>query len=221
MSIDERLRSGFAAQARTIQPDLDSRLAATLRRHRRRRAARWSAAALALAAACTAIVLAVVLGARRAEPALPAHGASSSAGSPSATYAGPGIPAGTWVRTIKQTDLSRGPGADLPIAFLISNYLDDGAGTFSLKIVGDRWTIYVEDDSGGLEVGDWGQVRYDAQGRWLQALNNGAGDPARGLRIGWSISGDTLLLEGPVGVDGHTPNVGQKFVLSGQWRRQS
>ena len=40
----------------------------------------------------------------------------------------------------------------------------------------DRWTIYLEDDSGGLEVGDRGQIRYDPQGRWLQALNHGTGE---------------------------------------------
>lgn len=59
MSVDERLRSRLAAQARAIEPDVEAGLAATLTRHRRRRTLQWAGAAGLVVAACAAIVVAL------------------------------------------------------------------------------------------------------------------------------------------------------------------
>jgi hypothetical protein len=60
MSVDDRIRSGLAANALIIEPDVEALLSTTLTRYRRRRALRWASVAALAAAACTAFVLAVL-----------------------------------------------------------------------------------------------------------------------------------------------------------------
>jgi hypothetical protein len=78
MSVDDRIRSGLAANAHTVEPDVEALLSTTLTRHRRRRTARWAAVAALAAAACTALVLALTsLGGPAPAPTVPANRSST------------------------------------------------------------------------------------------------------------------------------------------------
>lgn len=72
MPVDDRLRAGLAAQAHTVQPDVEALLADTVSRHRRRRTARWAGVAALAAAACAALVLAATLNSNPKPVPLPA-----------------------------------------------------------------------------------------------------------------------------------------------------
>lgn len=105
MSVDDRLRTGLAANASSLEPEVERRLSAVRARDRRRRAVRWSAG-LAVAAASTAAALVLLDGpGGTPEPLRPVQTPSGSASPQSALltgeYAGrltgPGDLAGRWV----------------------------------------------------------------------------------------------------------------------------
>jgi hypothetical protein len=73
MSVDDRLRTGLAANALTVEPDVEALLSSALTRYRRRRALRWAGVTALAAAACAAVVLVLVLHDDHAGRPLPAR----------------------------------------------------------------------------------------------------------------------------------------------------
>jgi hypothetical protein len=68
MSVDDRLRTGLAANALTVEPDVEALLSTTLTRYRRQRTLRWAGVAGLAAAACAALVLVLVVSHADPEP---------------------------------------------------------------------------------------------------------------------------------------------------------
>lgn len=127
-------------------------------------------------------------------------------------YTGPGIPDGRWARDVtvgQLNDVHFWPDA----AWKTSNGFSDGSGRFVIEFAGSRWFIFVENDQGGLEVGDQGTVRYDGLGRWVQNDLTA---------VEWSIRGDTLTTRNAVPVEGLHPLPASdvdRAVLEGSWQR--
>jgi hypothetical protein len=129
-----------------------------------------------------------------------------------ATYTGPRIPDGRWTRDVTVADMhARGfyPDAET----LASNGMADGKGRSVLEFRATHWVLYVETAPGKLEIGDQGDVTYDALGRWVQ---NGV------LAVQWSVAGDTLTTYNVVDINGSVPAVAgpdESFALGGTWKR--
>ena len=71
MSVDDRLRSCLAADARTVDPDVEALLTKTFTRYRRRRALGWAGVTGLAAATCASLVLALTWHADPTPPPVP------------------------------------------------------------------------------------------------------------------------------------------------------
>jgi len=78
MSVDDRLRSAFSANASTVEADVEVLLSTTFTRYRRGRALRWVGATGLAAAACAALVLALAWHDDPAPPPVPARTATTA-----------------------------------------------------------------------------------------------------------------------------------------------
>lgn len=188
MSVDDRLRTGLALNAGTMEPAVEHCLEAV--RDGRRRAVRrlWVGGALA-AAATVAVVFAITSrpATRSAEPV-----DTPPSPSPSATaYTGPRIPDGSWSKVATAAEARR-RGLDAPVVQRMLGA--DGKLPVTLRIAGDRWTVLVTEEDGGIPTpGDSGSLSYDRQGR-LVTVSESPGCPGCIGKFAWTLTGDALEL---------------------------
>jgi hypothetical protein len=207
MSVEDRIRRGLEANARSVVPEGEQRLVEVRRRYRARNGL--------LAAAVTAVVIVGALAAGsllRGSDGLgsPAARPTHVVRSPSA-YTGPQIPDSGWRKVVTRAQLVRA-GADS--AYLAENLGRTDRLPTTLSFIGE---VYSQSGRypGGWSVGDAGTLRYDPEGHLV--LTSTAPE-CRGCLISltWQIQGDRLLLGGFRG----TPNDPMaRVMLEGAWTR--
>jgi hypothetical protein len=209
MSVDDRLRVGLAANAGSVQPEGEARLAAVRRRHRHRRAlVAGAVAAVVLVVGCGA-ALGWMLGGQGA----PGGRGADVVDSPSPTRAHPAgavIPPSNWRRVVTREQLVRA-GADdaflrehlgsadrLPLLLALSQDVFSQSGRYA----------------GGWRGGDAGRVSYDDQGR-LVLTSSSTGCFRCVLTFDWRIEepGELLLSDATGELDPI-----DRVMYAGSWR---
>ena len=190
MPVEDRLRRGLEANARSFVPEAERRLVDVHRRHRRDTA--WLGV-VAVAAAAIVAVAALALGSLLGgsdpngarEPARPPTEVPSS----SDDYVGPRIPDSDWRKVVTRDQFARA-GADQ--AFFDANLGEADELPVRLSFVGDVYTQSAR-YTGSWAVGDAGTFSYDPDGR-LVLSSTAPG--CRGCRasLTWSVRGDQLRL---------------------------
>ncbi len=212
MSVDDRLRAGFQANALDFLPEGEDRLAEVHVRLRRRRALQASGAALAVAAA---IVVVAVIGnsapssLRPEEIERPTPTATES---PTEAVEIAGIPDSTWTRVLTRTQAER---AGIPEADIVEQLAADDRVPLTFQFLGGSWSILVTNDQGIDEGGDSGTAEYIAPGR-VVLTSDSPGCPGCIQRLTWQIRGDTLTLDQAPGE--HLPQL-DAFIVLGDWGR--
>jgi hypothetical protein len=210
MSLDDRIRAGLEANAARFLPEGEVRLERVHARLRRRRALQSAAVAASLAAA---FVIIMVVG----SPRLPADREEPlPQPAPTVPTPSPGVqvlPDSTWSRTLTRADADR---AGIPKGRpILRDFGADGRLSLSIGFQGDAFSLQVLDDDGVAEVGDSGDVTYDAPGR-LIATSDSTGCFGCEYLLTWEVRGDRLVLGSAPGAD--LSRV-EAFVMLGAWRR--
>ena len=210
MSVDDRLRTGFEANALDFLPEGEARLARLHTRLRRRRALQGTAAVASVAAAVA--VIAVVSSSRpptdRQEP-VPQPTQTVTTTAPS----GPRIPDSSWSRTLTPADADR---AGIPKGHpVLRDFGADGRLPLTFQFQDDAFSILVTNDEGVAEGGDSGTLVYDAPGR-LTLTSDAPGCPGCEYHLAWEIRGNRLVLDTAPGADLTRE---ERFVMLGTWRR--
>lgn len=128
---------------------------------------------------------------------------------PAGTHA---IVDGTYVRTVVRAE-AIAAGFDAP---MVDEMLGpDGEMPLTFKFQGDRWTIFVTDDTGVIEMGDGGTQGIDDDGQLVQTSES-EGCPGCVIILDWAVDGDTLTLKCAPG-DNPECQDGDKVILEGAW----
>ena len=210
MSVEDRLRRGFEANARAFVPEGEKRLVEVRRRYR----ARTGALAAAVGAALVAVVAAGSLLWGSEQPGTPEPAPSPTQVTTSANaYTGPRIPDSGWRKVVTRAQLVR---AGAESAFLAENLGRADRLPITLSFVGK---VYSQSGRypGGWAVGDAGTLDYDPDGRLV--LTSTAPE-CRGCvaALRWRIHGNRLVLGG---FRGTTDDPLAQVMLEGTWKRLS
>lgn len=137
-----------------------------------------------------------------------------SSGSAAGADAGTRIPDGTWSKVATAAQARR-LGLDAPVVQRMLGA--DGKLPVTLRIAGDRWTILVTEEDGGIPVaGDVGSLSYDGEGR-LVTVSESEGCPGCVGTYAWRLAGDSLTLE--FAPAGKPPEDDERLVTEGVFRR--
>jgi hypothetical protein len=142
---------------------------------------------------------------------------ASATDTPSPAWTGAVIPDGTYTKTRTTADAKR---LGIPMDRATKILGDDGEFHTELKIAGDAWAEFGDDD-GPMTLGDEGTATYDAQGHWVNTSNS-IGCPGCVQTFKWSLNGERLTLTmidtteagDPVGV------LVSRLVMEGTWTRR-
>jgi hypothetical protein len=212
MSVDDRLRAGFEANALDFLPEGEARLTQVRSRLRRRRTLQASAAAVA-AAAAVAVVAAVgsdtpsTQRPDQIEQPTPTTGATTTE-----AVAAPGIPDSKWTRVLTR---AQAESAGISEANIVEQMGADDRMPLTFQFQAGSYSIFVTNDEGIDELGDPGSVEYDAPGS-LTITSESPGCPGCQEHLTWEIRGDRLILE--LAPDERMPRL-DKFIVLGEWRR--
>ena len=124
------------------------------------------------------------------------------------------IPDGTWSRVATRQEAQE---RKLDMKIVGPMLGGDGKLPIDLKIEGDRWTVFVTDDSGITEVGDVGSATYDEEGHWV-TTSESVGCPQCTARVQWQLAGDKLVLAFAPADRGATHD-DERLVVEGEYRR--
>ena len=213
MSVDDRLRRGLEANARSFHPQGEARLDRVRRRWRRRRVV--VAVGVASVAASVAGGTWMVVGGggdgrdgRGVEPAAPTVATADP--SPRAS-----IPDSNWRRVVTR---SEAVALGLDRDFLRDNFGDADRLPLVLSFVGG---LYSQSGRypGGWSVGDAGAVAYDDAGR-LVLTSTSSGCPGCTVTVDWRIVGDDLRLEDVDDEQVDELAADDRLMVTGSWSRQ-
>lgn len=107
------------------------------------------------------------------------------------TGSGGSIPDGTYAKSVTVTDAKAAGIEDE--GFLSGNFGEGGSTTFTFKLDGDRWTLFVTLGDGGPEPGDIGSLTYDEEGNAVMSSES-EGCPGCIYVYDWQVDGDELTL---------------------------
>ena len=147
-------------------------------------------------------------------------GADAAVSAPSAS-AGSGevIPDGTYAKTATLADAKALGVTDKS---LLDQLGTDGATTYSYKIAGNRWTLFLIEEGAAPEPGDGGNLEYDDQGD-VSMLSESDGCPGCIYVYEWQLDGDrlTLTIVGHEASDTPEDLAAVRFVTEGVFEKQS
>lgn len=214
MPVDDRLRGGLEAAALEFVPEAERRLAAVHRRHRRRMAG--TAAGVAAAVALVVVAVGGTIGSRDDSRAPDPAGTPTTTSSTAPEWTGDVIPDSTWTRIASSAEARRlGLGRDA----IVSALGTDGRIPLTLRIEDRSWSQSgVYSPGGPAEVGDFGTLEYDAQGR-LVTTSDSPGCPGCRATVRWRITDDRLVLAlVPGSADGPVDPIA-RLMVEGTWQR--
>ena len=93
----------------------------------------------------------------------------------------------------------------------------DGELPIVLKVAGDRWSLFVTNDSGIAELGDLGTASYDGDGRWV-IVSESVGAPGVVEVLDWTMS-DGMLSLAYAPVEGHIVGDPGLIIMEGSFEQ--
>lgn len=211
MSVEDRLRAGFEANALDFLPTGEERLTQVHSRLRRRRALQASAAVVASAAA---VAVVAALGSSNPSSQRPDYvdrPTSTASSTPTEAVDVPGIPDSSWTKVLTRAQAER---AGLSEAKIVEHLGADDLMPLTFQFQADSYSILITNDEGVVEVGDPGSVEYVAPGR-LVLTSDSPGCPGCQQQLTWQIRGDRLILGEAPGEQ--LPRL-EALVVLGNWR---
>ena len=117
--------------------------------------------------------------------------AQGPTGTSSPEWTGDVIPDGTYAKTATMADARKlGLPKDVAADFLGP----DGELHVDLKIAGDTFAQFADDEGEVMLQGDGGSATYDAEGNWM-TTSNSSGCPGCTATLDWTMQGNQLSLE--------------------------
>ena len=209
MSVDDRLRAGFIANAADFIPEGEERLEQV---HARLRRCRYLQTAAVVVSAAAAVAIIAALGGQ-----WPSTQRQDPVGRPTSTATATGveergIPDSTWTKVVTREQAER---IGVPEARIDHEFGADGLLSLTLDLTDGSYAVLNINDDGVVESGDSGTYEYDDRGR-LVTTSNAPGCPRCVLTYRWHIDNDRLVLEETQKTEMHHM---ERVVMLGTWTR--